>query len=195
MKKFTFCFLALASALMATVAQAGSVYFTGDVGQRPLGQTSGVINVVIDLDTGDTLSAGGGIDFAIEATTPDIIQFTTAAITDGATVWDVRNAAVQNGQRVQLNTTALFAAGLPDGAQGKVLATINYNVLNAAGATGLSFVLPAVAGIVDGNHAVDADRTADYDFEANTVTFVPEPATLAMVGMSLIGLVVRRRNG
>jgi hypothetical protein len=85
--------------------------------------------------------------------------------------------------------------GLPQG-DNVVYAEIGWKAL-AQGTTDVTVAVSGEDPLFDGSiPPFGADVSGDYTFVPTTLVIgVPEPATLAMAGMSLIGLAFRRRNG
>jgi hypothetical protein len=190
MKKINFGLFAFALMLVATVAQAGTVRLTGNVGNTPPGMHSGTINVVFDLNAQDTLSNGGVAGLQVVNSNPGLIRFTSAEIINGGR-WTSAVATFTDGQATFNSTSVLTPALSPAGGQGVVFATIGWEYVGVTtGLAILSIVLPEEA-LVDGRDG-GVDVTADYTVHPD---FIPEPSILAMVGMSLVGLAFRRRNG
>jgi hypothetical protein len=193
MNKINSGLFAVALMLVATVAQAGTVRLTGNVGNVPAGMHSGTINVVFDLNAADSFKNGGVQGLQVTNSNPGLIRFTSFAVANPAnwsspvvtTVTD--SLATITAQSV--NTNALS----PAGGQGVVFAVLGWEHVGVTiGEAILSIVLPEEA-LVDGRDG-GVDVTADYTFQSN-FNYIPEPGTLAMVGMSLVGLAFRRRNG
>ena len=193
MKKFSFGLFALVCALCVSSVQAGTVRLTG-VGALPAGATSGTMNVVFDMEAQDNF-INGGINFSIVAGTPGVIEFGTPITVNGT--WSLQNSAVVGGNRVNIALESVSpggTGGLPTGAQNFVLASVPFTVVGTADFSELTYIVDPDSSLVDGRD-FGTNVTPNYTFQANFVSNVPEPATLAMAGMSLIGLAFRRRNG
>jgi hypothetical protein len=191
MKKINSGLFAVALMLVATVAQAGTIRLTGTVGNIPAGTHSGTINVVFDLNARDSFKNGGVQGLQVTNSNPGFIRFTSFAVANPANWSSPVVTTITDGLATitaqSVNTNALS----PAGGQGVVFAVLGWEYVGVTtGRTILSIVLPEEA-LVDGRDG-GVDVTPDYTFQPS---FIPEPATLAMVGMSLVGLAFRRRNG
>jgi hypothetical protein len=192
MKKITFGLFALALTCAVSVAQAGMVTFEGDVGALPIGSTGGTINLVIDLDSADNL-ANGGLSFGIAHDNASLVTFTGATVHNPSNRWTVASAEATAGA-VLFNIFSVQSPAFPMGGQDQLIATVNYEL--AAGATGtanLSWLLNEES-LVDGRN-FGTVVTDNYVFVSAFISVIPEPGTLAMAGLGLIGVVLRRRNG
>lgn len=195
MKKFFFGMFAVACALAVSAAQAGTLRLAGDVGVLAEGVTGGTIEVLIDLDSADTLQNGGLANLKVLAG-GSAIKFTGATMpNDGkwtsVTPFFTDNTATFNSSSV------LTPAFSPAGSQGNVIGRITYEVVGT-GDVPLTWEIPEEA-LVDGRD-FGTDVTANYTGTPNLISvggdvIIPEPATLAMVATGMIGLVLRRRNG
>jgi hypothetical protein len=185
MQKFA---IALFAVSVCTVASAGQLTFEGDVGDRPDGSTSGVINLVIDLDATDNL-ANGGLSFGVAHDNAGLITFTNATVNNPAGRWTVTGADVKaGGGEIEFNIFSVQSPAFPMGGQDQLIATINYSI--TAGATGtanLSWIVNPEESLVDGKD-FGTNVTPNYTFVAGQITvggdvIIPEPGTLAMCGM------------
>ncbi len=200
MKKFNLGLLALLLSLVCFAAtHAGTVAFEGDVGDLSdtdavPGQT-GVVNIVFDLDPQDSLQ-NGGVSLGVTASGA-FIQITGAEVLNPGGRWTIASDATV-GNNVQFNASSILSPAFsPAGSQNQIFATINYTVLGP-GVTNLTFGVGPET-LVDGRD-FGTDVTNNYAFlpnfiDTNLGVIIPEPATMAMAGMALIGLAFRRRNG
>jgi hypothetical protein len=196
MNKINSGLFAVALMLVATVAHAGTVRLAGNVGNIPAGMHSGSIDVVLDLDSGDTLQNGGVAGLTVLNSNPGLIKFTTSTVINGGR-WSGNPSAIVSatGDSVVFNSSSVSTPALSPGGAGVVFATINWEQVGVAtGQANLTFAPFAEETFYDGVKGGGTDVTVNYQGQANFI-FIPEPATLAMVGMSLVGLAFRRRNG
>lgn len=200
MKKISLSFLAVALILcVSSAANAGSIVFGGNTGEQVGGTTSGTLTVLFNLDPQDNLQ-NGGVDMQVVSSDPAFLKLGTAEIINGGR-WTIASAVTNGtGSSIQMNTSSVLTPGLsPAGGQNVLFANVPYTLLAPSGSATVSIVLPAEAGIVDGRD-FGTDVTPNYTPGSAIVSItagpiVPEPGTLALVGMSMVGFVLRRRNG
>jgi hypothetical protein len=192
MNKINSGLFAVALMLVATVVQAGTVRLTGNVGNVPAGMHSGTINVVFDLNAQDSFKNGGVQGLQVANSNTGLIRFTSFAVANPAD-WSAPVVTSVTDGLATITAQSVNTNALPLGGQGAIFAVLGWEQVGVAtGQADLSIILPQEA-LVDGRSG-GIDVTADYTTQANFI-FIPEPATLAMVGMSLVGLAFRRRNG
>jgi hypothetical protein len=194
MKRFSFGLLALVCVLSVSAVQAGTVRFGGDVGLLPAGTTSGVLEVIMDLEPQDNF-VNGGINFSINAATLGVVTFDSVAVNG---TWQLNNSAIANGgSRINIALESVSpggTGGIPTGSQAFVLATIPYTVVGTETETALGYVVDVDSSLVDGRD-FGTNVTGNYTFQAGLISLVPEPTSLVMAGMSVMALAFRRRNG
>jgi hypothetical protein len=193
MVKHLMFFLAAFHALtLAAVATPGTVYLTGNT-VFPPSPTGGTINVVIDLLPGHTFE-NGAINFGVQLSNLDVVKFTSAEVLNSDGRWTAVSDMATPGL-VSLSAASVLSPGLPAGAQDVIFATIDFEfVSQELGAVDIIFVTNSESMF---DPAVDPRDyiTSQYTFIPNFVRVIPEPSTVAMIGMGLLGLVFRRRNG
>ena len=191
MKKINFGFLALALALAVSVAQAGTVSMEGPgVGQQAPGTTSGTFNIVFDLESIDNFQ-NGGIVLGLSNSDPSVIQFTDATVLNPGGRWTIA-ADTSSAVGIEFTAFSVQSPALPTGGQDVIFATVNWTSPSSSGITELGWIVGEEA-LVDGRN-FGTIVNENYQFLPNFVSFVPEPTSLAMAGLSLFGLVLRRRN-
>jgi hypothetical protein len=174
-------------------AVPGTVYFTGSTAFPP-SSVGGTINVVFDLLPGHTF-ANGGISFGVKLSNLDIVKFTSAEVLNPTGRWSVATN-VTTPDMVTFNAASLLTTGLPAGGQNVVFATIDFEFIrNTPGSVDIFFITTEES-LFDPNFLDPRDWTTSlYTFLPSSASIIPEPATLAMAGLGLIGVVLRRRNG
>jgi PEP-CTERM motif len=173
-------------------AQPGTVYFTGST-VFPPSSTGGTINVEFDLLPAHTF-ANGGINFGVQLSNLDIVKFTSAEVLNSDGRWTVATD-VTTPDLVIFNAASVLTPGLPAGEQGVVFATIDFEfVSNDYGSVDITFVTNEES-LYDPNFEDPRDWTTSfYTFVNNSASIIPEPSTLAMAGLGLIGLTLRRHG-
>jgi hypothetical protein len=195
MKRSSILFALLLVSFLGIQGKAGEVRFDGDVGYFPPVPVGGIgtIEVRFDLDPLDTLM-NGGVEFTVLHDNLGLIEFISAEIIDRANRWTVSPVTLTDNS-VRLFAASVLSPGLPQGGQNVLFATIDYKRVGHFGVSNLTYDFgPFGEALVDGRD-LGIDVTPNYYFAPNIVAWIPEPATLAMAGLGLIGVVLRRRNG
>ncbi len=196
MKKITFVFSLFAVALLSVAAQAASFSILGAGELSGLAGTTGQLQIQYNpLPEGNITFADGGIRLALTSSVPGVIKLTGATILDAAARWgnSVQVLGVTDNSVGQLNAFSVGNPGLPSSAS-SIFATVNFEFL-ADGLTQLSLGVQGEDPLFDGVLGEDVSNRVALLGASLKNTTVPEPATLAMVGISLVGLAFRRRNG
>ena len=204
-------FLALSMAALAvSSAQAASVSIQGDDGLLP--GESGVLQVVVDTsDNPDVSFANGGIGLDLSSDTPGIIRIDDFQVhTPGSgpfSRWSGSGGTVNGDGIEDLNAFSVQTLGFDDAfmnppnegdpevggeADRFLFATINYTALDD-GMTTLSFA-PAASRGVDALVSKGVDVASTTTLNSFKVTVIPEPTTLMLAGLGLIGFVGTRRR-
>ncbi|TWU28216.1 PEP-CTERM sorting domain-containing protein [Bythopirellula polymerisocia] len=193
MKKINIFALSAVIVLCASVAtQAASFSIVGG-GDLTIGAT-GLLDIVYDPAPQGASFQNGGLGLQLTSGTPGVIEFTSAEVLNPAGRWTAVQASFGADAASPLNGFSVGSPGLPTGAT-SIYAQVGYKVL-AAGSTLLSIGVQGEDPIFDGSQGDLSSATMLGTAEVRVAGApIPEPATLALVGMSLIGLVVRRRNG
>jgi hypothetical protein len=197
MKKINFVFSLVAVALLSVVVQAASFSIVGGGDFSSVAGTTGQLQIQFNPAPQGITFADGGIRLSLTSSNPGVIRFTGAAILDAAARWgnSVQVIGVGADAVAQLNAFSVGNPGLPAAAV-STFATVDYEFLGD-GTTTLALGVQGEDPLFDG---VQEDVSGVISLGTsiiNNVTgpIIPEPGTLAMAGMGLIGLVLRRRNG
>ena len=188
----------LCAIFSSTTLLAGEVRFEGAAGYfnscSLLGECT--IEIRFDLNALDSLQNGGAV-LDVHFLNPSVARFTSAEVIIGGR-WSFATNTVSDSS-VQLTAASIFipgnpvsGPGLPAGAQDILFATINYEMIDL-GLSDLVFDLQPEM-LVDGRD-FGIDVTPNYSFPPSFVHFMPEPGSLVLAGIGLVGLAVRRRNG
>ncbi|MDZ4657255.1 MAG: PEP-CTERM sorting domain-containing protein [Bythopirellula sp.] len=194
MKNFNLGSLALAVVVaLSTFAQAGSFSIVGG-GLLPAGTTSGVLDIVYNPIPGGVTFGNGGVALSVLSSTPGVIKFTGASVLNPAGRWTAVIATPPT------DDAASALDGFSVGTQGlsstltSIYAQLNYEVLGS-GTTILSLATHGEDALFDGAQGDVSSTTQLVGTPVTVASEIPEPASLAMAGMGLIGLAFRRRNG
>jgi hypothetical protein len=170
-------------------ADAGTVRFaSGDVGWG--GGPTGVIELRIDLDPSDSLQAGG-IFVSVVLDNLDVLKFTGATVYNPAGRWQLAEA-LPTPDAVEFNIVSVDSPAFPTGGQNQLVATINYERTGYNGVSQIRWLVEEES-LVDGRNG-GTIVTQNYQFIPNFIGSVPEPGTLTMFGIGLMGLAMRRLN-
>lgn len=199
----------LAAALMLGISVSASatsidfseteVNFSSNAGQ------TGTLQVLIDTTPENFTFANGAVGVSVTSSTPDVIQITDATVFTpvffGGFVKRWISGSVQNlsadsidellGLSIQTAGLDSSIDGNADGPSGTfIFASIDYTVIGE-GSTTLSLGEIARDGfIVD----TGQDVSGSINFGQSTFTVVPEPTSLALLGLGALSLMARRRR-
>lgn len=191
MKKFNLGFLALALTLMVTSSHAATISLGGipDPQPIPVGST-GTLQILINTSPENFSFRNGGVQLELTSSNPTAVTFSNPTIVQPAR-WSGTVGTGMVGTAAQFVAFSLNTDGL-NGAGSQLFATVDYTAISSGLAT-FSLASFGEDALFDG---AQGDVSGAITLNGGSILVgVPEPATMAMAGMSLIGLAFRRRNG
>ncbi len=194
------------------VATAASAYV---VGGGQVSATVGSLQIIIDIAPELVPMAVGGVELTMTSTTPGFLKFTGATVhnpilgTDstGQTIkrWEIALGTNRTSEKIVFLGASIFSPAMDmsypqnpisPGSSEFLFATIDYEILQPSGSTLIDlFPTYYYGAFVNGYDFPPGIVTGTTINFSGAVVSNPEPATLAMAGMGLIGFVLRRRNG
>ncbi|TWU22684.1 hypothetical protein [Bythopirellula polymerisocia] len=170
-------------------SEAGSVFFSGDVGPAALGE-SGTIEIRMELNGTYDSFQNGGVDLGIHLGTPGVVRFTSAELLNTAGRWTSTSEAFDDNS-VRLFAVSYLAPGMLISVPGVLFATIEYERIGP-GWTPLIFEIGPET-LVDGRSLLGSfDVTQNYAFLASSIG-VPEPNSL-LLGFGTCVLLFAKRQ-
>lgn len=195
--------VALASAFLVSASvQAVTISVVGGALNAPIGTTGQLeVQVFTGDDTPIPTFTNGGIELSVQSSNPGVLNFTGATVLNPTVFgfsprWSVAQAVDVDADLVGLLQGASVSTPALNGndpsnviAPNRFLfATIDYTV------TGAGETQVMLSGFDGTNDFVNSGAQVQPELVAGVVSGVPEPSTMALAGLSLIGLVLRRRN-